>query len=89
MVLIKILKRRDAASLVIAIIIAMAVGQALATASFWPASVIVGTNQEGFGAGGPGWEGNYLQPFIQVALQIIALEIIVRLYVAVAAFVRK
>ena len=80
MVLIKILKRRDASSIVVAILLAMIISQPLTSLTGKPASIISGlNNKEGFGfTYGPGgdWKAQYLFPVVWALLQILVLEIL-------------
>ena len=80
MVLVKILKRRDASSVIVAVVIATIIGQALMFMTGDLASRIAGTNQ---GDGqfslvptGGVWKQTYLYPVVWAALEIIALEIL-------------
>jgi hypothetical protein len=79
MVLIKILKRRDASSIVVAILIAMIVSQPLSMMTGKPASIISGiSGDQGYFYGGPGgdWQNQYLFPVVWALLQLLILEIL-------------
>jgi hypothetical protein len=97
MVLVKVLKRRDAASVIVAILLAMIISQPLSMMTGKPASIISGLSGNnnagyfwyGYGGGG-GWESQYLFPVVWVILQIIVLEILAWIYVLISRpFSRK
>jgi hypothetical protein len=84
MVLVKILKRKDASSVLVAILIAMIVSQPLNLTTTHLASKISGLhNGQYFGYGGPGsgWKGEYLFPIVWAILQLLILEILGWIYV--------
>ena len=79
MVLVKILKRKDASSVLVAILVAMIVQQPLISLTGKPASIISGINgsQYGFGYGpGGGWQSQYLFPIVWALLEIVILEVL-------------
>ncbi|MBX4190875.1 hypothetical protein KW794_02190 [Candidatus Saccharibacteria bacterium] len=80
MVLVKILKRRDASSVMVAIILAMIIGQLLSMTTNVPASKII-QSPYGPSAGGPGWKEQYLFPIVWAVLQIVVLEILSWIYI--------
>jgi hypothetical protein len=80
MVLVKILKRRDASSVLIAILLAMIVASPLSTMTIRLASKISSVNGQ-YGGPGGGWKNEYLFPLVWAVLQIIALEILGWIYV--------
>ena len=99
MILVKILKRKDASSVILAILIAMIASQPLSTMTGKPASIISGLNNNnggyffyGYGPGG-GWQSQYLFPFVWVAIQLVALELLawacVLVYMAFKKMARK
>lgn len=83
MVLVKILKRRDASSVILAILIALVISQPLNMMLGKPASIISGLSGKnnsgyffyGYGPGG-GWQSQYLFPIVWVVLQLLVLEIL-------------
>lgn len=82
MVLLKILKRRDASSVVVAILVAMIVMQPLTSMTAQLASVISNIHNGGFGYGpGGGWKTEYLFPIVWAVLELIVLEILGWMYV--------
>jgi hypothetical protein len=77
MVLVKILKRRDASSVVVAILLAMIITQPLSTMTIRLASKISTVNGlGGYGGPGGGWKSEYLFPLVWAVVQIIVLEIL-------------
>jgi uncharacterized membrane protein len=84
MVLIKVLKRKDASSVLVAILLAMIIQQPLVSLTSKLASIISGlhTNNQGyyFGPGG-GWKDQYLFPIVWAILQIIVLEVLAWVYI--------
>lgn len=80
MVLVKILKRKDASSVLLAIVIAMLLQQPLVTMTGKPASIISGlsNSNQGYGYFGPGggWKEQYLFPVVWFLVQIVALEVL-------------
>lgn len=91
MVLVKILKRKDAASLIIAIIVATAISQALFQMTFQPAADLIGADNPGGDGGfyGPGWKITYLQPLVALALQLVVLELLARITILVISKTKK
>jgi hypothetical protein len=83
MVLVKILKRRDASSVLVAIVLAMIITQPLTSMTGKLASKISGLGgNNGYGYGpGTGWKSEYLFPIVWAAVQIIVLEILAWVYV--------
>lgn len=88
MTLVKILKRKDASSIIIAIVLAMIVMQVLQSLTSDMAATISDVkNEEGFFGGvyappEAGWQQLYLYPVVWALLQIIALEILAWLVTA-------
>ena len=77
MILVKILKRKDASSVLVAILLAMVIQQPLYMMTGKPASIISGLSGNQFGFGyGPGWQSQYLYPVVWALVQIAALEIL-------------
>lgn len=78
MVLVKILKRKDASSVLVAFLLAMVIQQPLFMLTGKPASIISGLKgNQGFyyGPGGD-WKSQYLFPVVWVIVQVVALEIL-------------
>lgn len=86
MVLIKILKRRDAASVVIAVVLAFLLIQLLSSLTMRTAALLAGLDTNIFGGnGGPGggWRAEYLQPVVSFFLSILLLEAFAWLYIGI------
>jgi hypothetical protein len=83
MVLVKILKRKDASSVLVAILLAMIITQPLNAMTIRLASKISTVSNGVGGYGGPGgpWKNEYLFPLVWAILQIIILEILAWIYV--------
>ncbi len=82
MVLVKILQRKDAASLVVAIAVAMALNQFVSAVAFPLTFKLVGSDNE-FGAfTGTGWKQEYLNPLVAFVIQLVLLEVVARLALA-------
>ncbi len=90
MEILRILKKSNIYSVIIAIIIATAVGSAMMMTLQEPATLLSGVDRNelygGAGGyqGGPGWQTMYLQPVILLVLQIIVLEILCRVAVVIS-----
>lgn len=88
----KVLKRKDASSVVVAIIIAFIVVQMLPALTSELSGIISGV-EEGqyisFAAPGAGWQAQYLQPVVNAALQLILLEIILWVWAALKSVAKK
>lgn len=94
MYIIKVLKRKDAASIIVAISIALTLNGLVIMPSFRLANWVSGIGDKNFnsmyGGGSPGWRNEYLNPLASFLIQIIVLEILIRLFVWVhPMFVRK
>jgi hypothetical protein len=88
MYLIKVLKRKDAASVITAILVAMILLQPMGQVTAKLAAKISGLNNGqyyGYSAPGSGWQGEYLYPVVWALLQLVLLEILIRLYVLATA----
>jgi hypothetical protein len=86
MILVKVMKRKDAASVLVAIVIAMAVTQFLSIVTMQPAAKLAGLGQSGDGSffSYPnGWRGNYLQPAVTLLVQLVAFEVLAWVFVLV------
>lgn len=92
MLLIKILKRRDASSVILAIIIAMAISQPLYTVTSRWSGILSGLEDGQYMMFTPpnsGWQEMYLQPVVWVLVQLAVLEVLCWLYVGVRMLGRK
>lgn len=91
MVLVKILKRRDSSSLIVAIVLALIVAQSLPLITGELAGVISGA-EKGHYFGGlgseAGWQAGYLYHVVWALLQIVLLEILAWIVIGLRAAFR-
>lgn len=83
MMLVKILRRKDAASVLVAVVLAMIIsGPLTSIGGLWTNKIIGmdGDNSVPFGSG-LGWKNDYLFPVVWALLQIIMFEVLAWLYV--------
>lgn len=86
MYIVRILKRKDAASVVVAVVLAVILASALPIVTSDLATYLAGIES----ASNTEWRVNVVRPLISFALQIIVLEAFLRLVVFVRPyFVRK
>jgi len=87
MYIVKVMKRKDAASVVIAIWLAMALMQLTSIPTIRLSNWLTGlgaNNWQGpYGGGGPSydWRSEYLSPVVSFLVQVVVLEILIRLFV--------
>ncbi len=79
MVLLKVLKRKDASSVVVAVAVGLALLQFVTAVTAHLASWISGTNQ--FAPNGQGFKSEYLYPAVSFVLILLALEVLGWIYV--------
>lgn len=89
MVLVKVLKRKDASSVLVAILLAMIISTLLTSITLPLTTKITGNHNGPYGSGYGSWKDNYLMPAVWAVLQIIALEILTWIYVLVHKLVRR
>jgi hypothetical protein len=92
MVLTKILKRKDAASLIVAFVAALAIVSFLSSVTAEPASKLAGIGASAsseFVGPGNDWRLNYLTPTINFIFQLITLEVLARTTIALRSFYIK
>lgn len=80
----KVLRRGDAASVVVAVVLGMALAQftqALAGNLSGPLSGLNDGQYYTMSPPGVGWRGEYLQPLVALALELIVLEALLWIYV--------
>lgn len=77
MTTVKILKRKDAASVLVAIVLALIVSGAVESWSARPAEWLSGVSS----AGG-GWRAGVWEPLLRLIVELIVLEIVVRVYIS-------
>ncbi len=90
--IVKVLKRKDAASVVVAIVVAMVLYQLVNQLTGKAAGELIGLKEGEFlsySPPGAGWKILYLHPVVSAALQLLALEILVWLYVGAHSMVAK
>ena len=77
MFLVKILKRKDASSVIVAILLAMVIQQPLFMLTSKPANIISGVkgNSPYFYGPGGNWHSQYLYPIVWVIVEIVVLEV--------------
>ena len=92
MTLIKIMKRKDAASVLVAVLLAMILSTMLMWVTAEPAGKISGfhSNGQNLTVGPTGdWRMTYLQPVVSAILQILLLEVLARIYIFAHSALRK
>lgn len=88
----KFLQRGDAASVVVAVVLAMILVSLITTVTIEPTSKLVELlgGSEQFGFSGVGWQDRYVAPLVSALLQVLALELVLRLVVPIrGALVRR
>ena len=87
MYVVKVLKRKDASSVIVAVVVAMFVLQFITSVTLELASRLALWQWDKAAAGGPGfypssgWRTTYLQPVVALLIELVALEILVWVYV--------
>ena len=85
MVTVKVLKRKDAASLVVAVVLALMVSaflsQVTLDASMSLSELISGKENLTGSDSSVSWEVTYLLPTVTFLVQLIALELLIRLFI--------
>ena len=92
MVLIKILKRKDASSVMLAVLIALIVWQPLMQEAAKPAAKLLGLSSSQYLAYTPpggGWRAEYLYPVAIIIVQLVILEILGWIYVLAKSSTKK
>jgi len=96
MYIIKVMKRKDASSIVIAIWLAMSLMQLTTMPTYRLTNWLSGVGAHNWmggmygGTPGPDWRSEYLSPVISFLVQVIVLEVLIRLFVMIhPLFVRK
>lgn len=77
---IKVLKRKDASSVIVAVVLALIVNQAVSTFSVRPADWFSGAVTPG-----GGWRAGFWEPLILLIIELIVLEIVIRVYTMLMA----
>lgn len=76
---VKILKRKDASSVVVGIVVALLLNSAVQDWAYRPAAWLSGDTTTG-----GGWNAGLWRPLITLVVGLIVLEIVVRVYAALA-----
>lgn len=87
MVLIKVMKRKDASSVFVAVVLAMIIGQLL-TQLTMPLSSFLLQEKDGFGFPAYSVASAYLQPLLWAVAQIVLFELFAWLYLTLADSLR-
>lgn len=90
--IVKVLKRKDASSVIVAVVLAMIIIQLLPALTGRLAVNITGVEEgQTFSGSFPGadWKAVYLMPTVWAALQVLALEVLVWLYVLAHGAIKK
>ena len=77
---VKILKRKDASSVVVGVVLALLVNSAVQDWAYRPAAWLSGQTTSG-----GGWNAGLWRPLITLVVGLIVLEIVVRIYTAIFA----
>lgn len=77
---VKILKRKDASSVVVGVVLALLVNSAVQSWAYRPAAWLSGQTTTG-----GGWNAGLWRPLITLVVGLIVLEIVVRVYTALVA----
>ena len=83
MAIIKVLKRKDAASVIVAIVIGFGLAQMLSVVTARPAGMLLGLEDGhyiSYSFPGGSWVGTYALPVLTFVLQLVVLEALIRLY---------
>lgn len=83
----KVLKRKDAASVIVAVAVGMLLYQFVSHIGVALADRF--STFEVDGVGSPDWQDHYLVPFIALLVQLLLLEAVIWLYSAINAAVSK
>lgn len=92
MVLVKVLKRKDASSVMLAVLIALIVWQPLMQITSRPAAKLIGVSNSQYISYAPpntGWKAQYLFPVVQIVIELIVLEVLGWIYVLARDSMKK
>ena len=91
MVLVKVLKRKDASSVIVAVVVAMILYQLLNAFSARWAGRLAGLDDGQFVnyATGSDWQSQYLQPVLLAAIELLVLEVLGWVYVWFNSMMKK
>lgn len=88
MLLVKIMKRKDAASVLVAIVLAMIIVQPITSCTIRIAGWITSTGGQSYGPTGD-WKVEYLNPIVWALVQILVFEALAWAYVYVARMAKN
>lgn len=88
MYIVKTLKRKDAVSIIVSIVLGMILVQMLPSLTSRLAQVLSGDKVSSTTIGAA-WQSQYLFPILSALLQVIALELVLRVYVALHNMMNK
>lgn len=77
--IVRVLKRKDGASVVVAVALGLILNSAVAGWSSRPAEWLAGSNSVG-----GGWRANFWEPLWTLLVELVVLELVIRLYVALS-----
>lgn len=91
MYIIKVMKRKDAASVLVAIVLAMILSTALnqLTAKWAIELSGLGYGRHSYTLARAGWQSTYLYPIMSVILQVVVLEVVIYAYTALCDALKK
>lgn len=92
MVLVKVLKRKDASSVFVAVLVAWLIVQPLMQVTARPAGKLLSLKDGqylSYNYPGAGWKAQYLYPVVQLVLELIVLEVLAWIYILTAASMKK
>ncbi len=88
--IVKVLKRKDAASVIVAVVIGMVLLQLVTQLTAKLAGQVTGLEEgQYYAAPDATWKVQYLFPVVTAALQLIALEVTIWVYVFLSGLVGK
>jgi hypothetical protein len=82
--IVNVLKRKDASSVVVAVVLGLLVNNAVQDWAFRPAAWLSGESTSG-----GGWNAGLWRPLITLVIELIILEIVLRIYAAFAGTQNK
>jgi hypothetical protein len=87
MQLVRILKRKDAASVSVAVVLAIFVSTAVSVWASAPAAWLSGTSNNSATTGG--FRYDFWQPLLLLVIEVLFFELLVRVYLAASAYSKK
>ena len=92
MVLVKVLKRKDASSVFVAVLLAWLIWQPLMQVTARPAGKLLSLKDNqyvSYSYPGTGWKVQYLYPVVQLVMELIVLEVLAWIYIWTAGSMKK